>query len=713
MKKRVAVTAVVAAWATIVSCHKTKTFTLPDRPAKASVAFVALFEGERAREVGPVVPYRRVYSGDYAVESGKTGLDARLFFVEEAALQAEARARCNDLTGAVEKVACRDRVSDCERDASSCLWVQLRGQGCGDRRLALSDALAMTEFRPDDSGNLKAAPEDSASREELELCGPSLAVSCPILLPGFVVTEDGLYRCTAPSRQRGCSLEVDLSVCGLGRATGDIAADGTFLPEVPIAGCASEALGAGEAISGGGGFAVQCESRRFVASNMMRLVGEKQCGRRGPTIYNNALVDNSGDGFVRGAKYARFPGWMPRLLFVGTGIDGCAERGCRLTNNCLECEPECRELITLPDCANANSWDPCTGVDVSMECEARCKASCDRQEPVLTCVSVLRGHGLSVAQIDQPEYAVKVTDLEDSTATIDSISALGALALVEHRGRSLVAVAGKKAVRLFAPAGPDDLQEIIPLTPPALDFDIAGMIERNGALAIFGRTSAAPSNAVVMPLTLSDENSPQIIYGAGVPLELPTADAAAVLGAGSSMVIASLDPPLGNGPAAVDKVSVVSGENVSTLQLPGAPTALGSISGGAALAGVKRSSGETTLEVLVADGASSARIAASIAVIEGLIPKVMLSDPKTCQNDGDPCITYVGFELTGANRDNGRAVVGIVQHDRGNPASAKLIPSFIETVSPELTLLVIDTERDVLYAIASAANRVTPIQLAR
>ena len=136
------------------------------------------------------------------------------------------------------------------------------------------------------------------------------------------------------------------------------------------------------------------------------------------------------------------------------------------------------------------------------------------------------------------------------------------------------------------------------------------------------------------------------------------------------------------------------------------------MAGGFAIAGVRHDSGETSLEVFAPNGAGTNKVA-SFMLPRGLVPKVMLADPKRCENASEKCLTYVGFELEGANRDNGRAVVGIVEHERGNPASAHLIPSFVQTASPELSLLEIDTERDVLYAVASAANRVTPIQLAR
>jgi hypothetical protein len=701
------------------SCHKTRTFSLPDRPAKASVAFVVLYDGERPHEVGPVVPYTRLYTGAYSVESGETGLDARLFFVEEAALAEEALARCADVADPVRRIACRDRVADCTRDAPSCLLPKIRGEGCGDR-LALSSALDLTEFRADDGGDLDPVPSDSSSAGDLELCGPSLEFACPILLPGFLVTENNRYRCTALSRQRGCTLEVDLSSCGLGRAIGVVGADGTFTPVVEIEGCTGDVLSSEDrTVGGGSGFAVRCEERRFVASYMQRFFGDAQCARRGPTIYNNPLADFGfvPQGFVRGAKFLKLPLWSSRLLFDGTGVDGCALNGCGNAGHCGDCDQECLELIELPDCANANPWDACTGRDTAVECLARCHARCATAEA--SCSSLESGHGLSIAALDEPESALEKHELDGSASIGTPVSGVGSIALFNFTSdRKMIAVAGRQEVRLFNPLGADTLEPLPTLVPDLGDFEIAGITDlpnRTGKLLLYGRTLTT-GTALLLEVLGGQPNEAELAYGAPITLSVPTADAAAVFGANAELVaVASLDPPLSESTPDVAQLAIVLADGTGTrdtLRMGGKVTALGSMIGGAALAGVVKDSGEVTLEVVVAGG-SGAQVATTLAVPRGLIPKVIQADPELCASAGEACRTYVGFVLDGANRENGRAIVGIVEHARDNAAGAALIPSFVVTASPELTIIEIDTDNDVLYAIASASNRVTPIQLAR
>lgn len=711
--------ALLALTAALGSCHKTRTFSLPDRPAKASVAFVVLYDGERPHEVGPVVPYTRLYTGAYSVESGETGLDARLFFIEEERLAAEALERCEDVQDPVRRIACRDRVSDCMRDAPSCLLPKIRGEGCGDR-LTLSSELPMTEFRADDGGDLDPVAPGDSSANDLELCGPSLEFACPILLPGFVVTEDDRYRCTALSRQRGCTLEVDLSSCGLGRATGEVGADGAFAPAMEIAGCTSEALSESDrALGNGGGFAVRCDQRVFVASYMERFFGDAQCARRGPTIYNNPLADFGGtpQGFIRGAKFVKFPLWTGRLLFDGTGIDGCAYNGCRHQGRCSDCDQECFELIELPDCANANPWNECTGRDTVTECLDRCHDRCATTPT--NCAALEEGHGLAISDVTEPEDALQKHELDGSTSMRTPVSGVGSLAVFSFsQSAQMVAVAGRQEVRLFNPQGADNLEPLATLVPDLGELQLAGIRDlpnRTGQLLVFGRTLTTGA-ALFVEVIGPQPAEAELVYGAPITLSVPTADAAAVFGSSSELIaLASLDPPLGESSPDVAQLAVLLSDGSGTrdsLRLEGKVTTLGSMAGGAALAGVVTDSGEVSLKVIVAGG-SGAQLATSLPVPRGLIPKVVQADPELCASAGEACRTYVGFVLDGANRENGRAVVGIIEHQRNDAAGAVLLPSFIVTASPELNIIEIDTDNDVLYAIASAGNRVTPIELAR
>jgi hypothetical protein len=118
------------------------------------------------------------------------------------------------------------------------LTPKIRGEGCGEH-LQLSSMLDLEEFRADGDGDLEAVDPSLSSLEDLELCGPSLAAPCPLLLPGYAVSEDGRFRCTARSAQRGCTLEVDLSVCGLGHTTGEISPDGGYVGTIDLAATAS------------------------------------------------------------------------------------------------------------------------------------------------------------------------------------------------------------------------------------------------------------------------------------------------------------------------------------------------------------------------------------------------------------------------------------------------------------------------------------------
>ena len=111
------------------ACHKTRTFSLPNRPTSASLAFVVLYDGNALKDIGPVVPYQRIYAGSYSLENDGTGLDARLFFVDDADLQKRALEACLELPERIRQIACANRVGDCPADPASCLGVTARGSG--------------------------------------------------------------------------------------------------------------------------------------------------------------------------------------------------------------------------------------------------------------------------------------------------------------------------------------------------------------------------------------------------------------------------------------------------------------------------------------------------------------------------------------------------------------------------------------------------------
>ena len=373
---------------------------------------------------------------------------------------------------------------------------------------------------------------------------------------------------------------------------------------------------------------------------------------------------------IRGAKFVHFEGWQPRLLFDGTGIDECAFNGCFYTDDCNQCDQACFEFVQLPDCANANAWDDCTGKSTTEECLSRCRATCAKKLAIDACIPQQIGHGLSIADVSEPEAIVSAIDLD--AASRDAITWFGSLGLVEHGGELLLASASRQHVDLYRATQFDQLTAITS-AHAAVPFPIAGLIALShgtAELLAFGRSQGEPISGIAQPLALTPESEPSLTRG----LDRYAADSIRG-GRGRSgfslpVLLGSLTPPLSADPNQSAQLAVLDEttlQNPNTLALGGRLVALGSALDGAALAGIDLGSGRAQLLVITADS-TRAHVAATLEVPPGMIPRALVADEKTCATEGQPCRIYVGFELAGANSDSGRALVGIVEflrRDRG------------------------------------------------
>jgi hypothetical protein len=687
---------------------------------EAEVAFGVLYDaGDEISAIGPVV--RRQNLTGYTITSKDDALKARLFILPVAALEASADGSCAMLSSRVEQIACNDRVNSCKDDSVACLSVLRASESCGDR-LTLPKSVALKAYSANDKGDFVPIADPAPLLAQLQLCGPTIKLSCPLRLPGFTVTEHGEFRCVAPSRQIECDLSIDLADCGLGAADGHIANDGTFDGKVGAAGCAIAQPMPGEVASSGTGFAIACGGRRFVASYMEQLFGSAGCPRRGPAAYEEAPANEREIGgsatraSITGLKVVKPTGWRPRYLVLGTGYDECAFNGCLNRGDCGMCDTECTSVM-LRDCRRENEWAACiTDGDAASDCVDRCKRFC--ASGASDCTKQAFGHVLTITSTLAPERDAKRIYLHGVDATKMPITGHRGLLALGTSDHPSIVVAGEGALRLYTTSPSDEIVE----SPPALvmppTFVAAGIAEVPGQgdqLVVFGRTTDNPSKGALIPVEIVPGQPPSLaMRGPAVPVvELPTIDDVAVTSDGRLAVAASISSSIDVAPARMLAVRAIDGSAApAPIGLGGRATALAALPGGGFAVAVDLGMHLSEIDLYAGSGTGFGD-AVKLPVIGRLRVSAMALETATCGDSSALCRVFVGFEQDGDVSDVGNALVGLLEYHPGAPSMSRLVPSLIKTAAPELTTLEYDALAPGLIGAASTQNRITQIMLVR
>jgi hypothetical protein len=693
------------------ACSRAQVFPLPETPT-AELAFAVLYgAGGRAIEAGPVVRRQSLYAGRYTIASPSSDLVPRVFFVELADLETSALDACAALPTKAQQLACRDLVGTCAGDPVACLHVKLAQESCEDR-LTLPRSLPVVVYASN-GGRAELVSDTEGLVDELVFCGPSIERGCPNLLPGYAVTEGGALSCTVPLVQLACTARVDLSACGLGRLEGTLAADGTlsgtFTDQGP---CEIAALDASDAPLGPrtGAFAITCGDRRFVASPMELLFGEPRCPERGPPMFH----DDSVRGRLNGLAPIRPEGWVARYVAVGAGSDDCTIRGCSLGGEACErnCGDSCNNFVDLFDCAGANATASCAPQTSNEACLERCIAACRSNEE--GCTARAHGQTLTLSPPDDVERTTRTFDL-DADGNDPAPSEARGLVVLGDRAAPTLAVTTLTSLRLYRPGALDELTPVIAPVRPG--FSVAGITrlgDRSDALVAFGK-SADGGRFAVYELVQPSETEVSLVAREGVQSSaLPQLDDVAISGPTSSWIFGvALSAPLGvDGVERVAIATVDGSEPPPPIDLPGRPTAIAQLPDGAVAVAIEPTAeraGEVIVYTTAEDGV---REAARLSIAGDLVVRAILADEVSCATE-DRCRVYLGYEREGASREQGRALVGVLEYDRAAPASSRVLPTFVETGAEELSFLVLDPARNTLLAVASRRDRVQPITLVR
>jgi hypothetical protein len=709
--------ALLAAALLASACSKTKSFRLPSDP-QGDLAFAVLYDaGDSIAAIGPVVRRQTLTQGHYTIDNKDGSLRPRLFFVALDKLKAAANAACATLQTRIEQITCAEEVKTCDTDPIACLSVLSAGTSCADRLTLMG--LPMNAYASTDSGSFEAIADPTALIAHLTLCGPVVKPTCPIRIPGFIVSEAGAFRCVAPSNQVACELSVDLGACGLGTASGTLSNDGSFGGSIDTSGCALAPLSAGDVPSGTPGFSIACGGRRFVAQYMDVLFGTAGCARRAPSIFDSAraVFAGSRSGVITGLKAVTPSGWKTRYLVLGSGQDDCAIDGCSFQNmDCATyCNADCYMTPVLAACANAFDYAACVpGSNAVDDCYMRCVAACSAPASAsVACSDDFSGHHLAVTATTAPESFLGVVDF--GTALRSPLPATGhsALALVGDPSAPLILAATKSAVRAYVPRIRDGAVDPVTASAtiaPAIASGVVAVAGRSDAAIVYGRTTGAEPKGFIARLSITAK-SPSVSRTATIA-DLPSIDAADVGGPGNGWVFAiSTTPPLGSAPSdQLDLWPIDPGPSTGPISLPGHPTALAALPGGAVAIGVSKADGSAEIDVVTPSGGGfSAPIA--FGTFKRLRVSAMTIDP-SCAS-GPTCRVYVGYEQAGDTAEAGNALVGIFDYNSTSPAMSRLVPSFVVTAAPELSLLEYDAATSEIVAVASALNRITKIAVVR
>lgn len=653
-----------------LACRPTETLRLPEAP-EAELAFAILYDDlDRAVRFGDVVPRQRVYAGRYSIFAEDSDLRSRLYFVGTQDLLAAARARCDEQMLATDRIRCRTAVEACEDAPSTCLTARPRGESCGER-MTLPAAMPILAFESTSDGRMLPYAGEDTPPVGATLCGPIISPSCTNYVAGFAATVDGEFACVVDVAQRGCVAELDGTRCGLPPVAVEVADDGAL---VDAAGTCTFARAADE-------FDMRCGELTVRLTALEQTLGRAPCRRAGPAVYNT-LEPRSGR-ITGGLVYAP-PGWEPRQVLVGRGVDHCARAGCDfLGGSCNNlCTDSCARSFELNECAS-DSWDPCVGVSQLDACLERCLMWCARDSWDV-CYFDVDGDSLTIARHDLPERELLRVDVD----TPSNVGTTGRQALAVLDNQWIVA-ATSNHLSVLAPTNVDELTVV---TSSTVDFAVGAVLATGRDLYVFGRSGTRGA----MSLRRVFDDRIDLVATATAIDELPIIDAAAFGGASLERIhIASIEGRA----TAVGSVARADVRGAITMVDVGAPvTALIALPGGAVLAG-------TEAGLVILDGA---QVRARIDVWSGLRATALSLDPTTCGEGTDACHVYVGLEQTARAEE---AHVGVMVYRPAAPDSSVLANVLTPLRTPQVGVILPDPVHRVITAIAPARNTMSIVAL--
>ncbi len=683
------------------ACDRAKSLRLPDPAPEAELAFGALYEGEVPTVVGDFVDAKVIYSGRYAL-SGGAGLTARIFFVRAATLQQRGLELCAQQARATERLLCKETVIACAENPSGC-WQGVRtAEGCGPN-LDLGEDLPVEAFTTE---NGRLEPLGLSSAPAISICGPSMAPGCPNRRAGYIVSEDGQFGCVAEVRQLGCQVTLRAADCGLAEVTIGLDASGApIAPQLP--GCEVSPVTASSLFEGGADFSLECGMRNFDFHPQSALLATAECGRSGPGAFET-LTPTSGR--ISDALSIAVRGEQSRLVMNGIGYDQCTLFGCQRpadTSCNSDCKGACSTSFQLGPCS-PDGWLDCVPITQETACLDRCRTSCERSADDAHCRALQDGLArltLTLSTPELPEVSLALQSLDTSThrgparghPTLAQLPGAWFASLTE----GLVLIHESPEPNAIAARGQFETQ-----------MKAAGLVSYGpDLLAWYGEVDGqleVRTGQVLRADTAQLTVSANAILVAGLP-EANTA----VLGGptGRWLYLANVATSASSQASAqIHIVDLEAGTELPALDLPGSVTALSALPQGGVLAAFQSQAARSSVAVLQA---SQGRVTLihTYELVPGLRIRAMTLDPRSCAQGGSgPCQVFVGFEPSIAGAP---ALLGALSYDPLQPSMLGMTATLRTIGAQSVSHIVVDAQRERVWAVAGDRNQLSPFLLAQ
>ena len=641
------------------------------------------------------------FDGHYRLTAEDSSLEALMFVAKPQAIRDAALSVCRAIAEPTRKLACERVVSAC-RTAEQCLQTKPASEPCADRIDLDPSALDLEVYSTGGAKTLEIDPTADAAKllDGTKLCGPQGNPSCPDRMPAVVVTEDGRFRCLAPTSQLACGVSIDLTACGIGRLRGTLDEAGTLDGEINTSTCELEALGAGDQTAGGGpGFAITCGSRRLVATYAGSFPGTVRCAIQGPSAFDPSDVTG---GLISGVLPVTLLRRGDKVVMIGKGYDTCAIVGC---------ESE-RHVGCIGDCATccdtgctSKKLDRCIpgplsscGVTSESRCVETCVAFC--ANPSL-CTEGAAGRSIVIADPTAPfiDDHLNRIDLDiDNRPRLASRAFQGLLNIAADGDPPVIVGADRWKVMVYEEgAGNATLVPIDTQHEPAIDFEISGLLRHPTQPALFyvfgGDNTAAAGEGRVVRARIQLETDNTVTKRSAVVAELPAIDAAAVVGDNLFVIAGARPASTPTGPSKIIRLDVNDLTKIGDpIQIDGIAEHLASL-GPSLVVAVSKDEAHT---LLVLDPTTGATLETH-QVIRGLEINTLLTD-------GDRL--FVGYRKNTGLTSTATGLVGVLQTAGDRRV---LHPPFAATVGDGVDILALHGKR--LYAVSSFANWITPIDL--
>lgn len=667
----------------LLGCDNVERWTLPVQP-DADLAFGVLYRGDDPVTIGAVVDPDVIYAGDYTLFADDDGLEARLYFFDLDALFSASERVCGEAARAIDRTACRTVVAECRTNPAGCLVAVPATAGCQDRLQLPDDLPLIAQQGP--GGLLRARPGIVGDVAGVSVCGAIVRPPCPNLLPGFLMTDEEGFRCTAAATQLSCRLQIDLSDCGFGRLTADISPEGEL--SIVNGDCTLALAQASPAIGDAPAYALDCSGRTLVATAMTEQLVEPACVRNGPSNYETDF----GFGSPRAGRIAGFEtiqpdGWPLRWVMTGIGQDRCAVQGCQLRGvDCgVQCFSRC-ETFVLRYCA-LPEWPSCVGAGRRQTCIERCRAFCERAATDADgCFDVANDAMVTTSAPNAPETVGGRTPLLDDRR--GPAGQQQALVRVGPPDDPILVVVGRDRVHRLRPRATVD--QLTVTGTLSVGFNPAGAVVDPGRneVVVFGTAFDAEARWARLDVSTS---SPTVARSFLVP-GLAEADLAAI--SDGQLFLTSRAPPVDTGPRRVVALDLERASRIGDWPLAEAPTAIVGVPGGRALIALTQPDGEGALGIF-----SPPTAVTVVSVLPGLQPKALAVDSSAC--DPSQCAVWVAYE---PSLRDGPALIGRVFV--GDEADLRFTPALTETPMDRIGLVFVDPLTRSLVSVSVHRNQI-------